>query len=90
MLDAGFDRVARRAVVVAVHFSVLEKSPRSTMDWNSSFEVNQYLRPLLLPTRRTGGVRHRHLQAESSSSKALTKLDLPVPLGAETTNKLPG
>ena len=58
---------------------------------NSSFEVNQYSRPCCSCPRGLRVVCDTDTcKRESSSSKALTKLDLPVPLGAETTNKLPG
>ena len=67
------------------------KSPRSTIARKPGSSMKWYSRPSCSWPRGARVVcdtdTHR---CESSSSSALTRLDLPVPLGAATTKRLPG
>src|SRR5450830_1275745 len=58
---------------------------------NSESETKKYSRPCFSCPRGARVVWDTDgCTCESSSSKALTRLDLPAPLGAATTNRLPG
>ena len=90
--QARLDRLARGAVEVAVHLRPTRRT-RRVRSWRGRRArlMKQYSRPSCSWPRGARVVCETDTaRCESSSSSALTRLDLPAPLGAATQNRLPG